>query len=225
MLKRITFTGLDDNTSVDALVQLEKDYADINIEWGILFGGTYKNRYPTWDKVNEALSKLKNCSAHLCGAQFREVYENPIVVVAMYKRFGRLQLNFNTAKSPLDPLKLNKLFEFNPSKEFVLQYNKSNKQIVLQQFALKAENFNILFDASGGRGKVVKEWPKPICKFCSYSGGLGPDNLASQLSLIQEAVGNDDFGIDMESNVRTDNNFDTGKIEECLKIVRKFNSE
>ena len=217
MLTRVTFTGLDDNTNIDDLLALEKEFAHINIEWGILFSakrGT--DRYPSPYKVNEALSKLKNCSAHLCGAVFDNFYNNPFGY--NYGRFKRIQLNFNTRN--ISALRLSTIFKMYPEKEFILQYNKSNKDVIEYLTKYKNTNWTVLFDSSGGHGVSVQEWPKPLeYVACSYAGGLGPHNLGVELPRICDITGELPFGIDMEGQIRTDNKFDVHKVKQVLEIV------
>lgn len=106
-----------------------------------------------------------------------------------------------------------------------------------------------LFDKSGGAGVLPKAWPSPAFSaagqqtqaslfhatdarahdteymYYGYAGGLGPDNLAEQLPLIDAAAGKDTrIWIDMETKVRSraDRVFDLYKVEEALKICEPF---
>jgi hypothetical protein len=54
---------------------------------------------------------------------------------------------------------------------------------------------------------------------------LGPDNIAEQLRLIEKAAhahGSFDYWADMESGIRTGNQFDLGKAEAVLASAEAF---
>jgi len=224
-LKRITFTGLDDYTNIDDLVKIENDFPHLNIEWGILFSAATRPRYPSAAKAKEATTKLKNCAAHLCGKVFDTWYNSYYEEFFLARErelegFQRVQLNFNNQHKPLMPLKLHSLMMMY-DKEFILQYNKANKSLIDEMVSYKIpKNWTILFDASGGRGTIVSSWPAAIDEIeCSYAGGLGPDNLMAQLGLIKDAANGKAFGVDMESNIRTNDRFDVVKIEQCCVVA------
>ena len=79
----------------------------------------------------------------------------------------------------------------------------------------------MLFDASRGCGIERSDWPVPLPgTHCGYAGGLGPDNLATQLTRIQAAAGDYAYWIDMEGKLRTPEDlFDIGRAEACLREV------
>ena len=52
-----------------------------------------------------------------------------------------------------------------------------------------------------------------------YAGGLGPDNLRTEIPKIAEASGRHDFWIDMEGKVRDDSDrLDLSKVRRVLEI-------
>lgn len=66
-------------------------------------------------------------------------------------------------------------------------------------------------------------WPKPFSNVrTGYAGGLNPDNLEEQLTKIAAVVGNNSVSIDMESGVRTNNEFDLDKVRRCLQMAKDF---
>ena len=85
-----------------------------------------------------------------------------------------------------------------------------------------------LFDSSGGRGVVEKSWPKiphheygPI--WCGYAGGLGPDNIKEELQKIEEAVGEAEIWIDMETKLRNKKDqFDLNLCEQVLQEAEPY---
>ena len=83
-------------------------------------------------------------------------------------------------------------------------------------------NCSTLFDLSHGAGVLPEQWPKPLPGIrCGYAGGLSPDNIKEQLTLISAAVGDTPIWIDMETHVRSNNDrlFDLGKVEQVLKVL------
>lgn len=115
----ITFTGADDQTDVDGMVALSRDYP---IEWGILFSPTRHGtpRYPTLDWVERLVSAWEfKLSAHLCGGYTRSLLSQlphtlhgfiqwtgddryDCLVSALLTKFNRAQIN--TAQPAVDTL-------------------------------------------------------------------------------------------------------------------------
>jgi len=98
---------------------------------------------------------------------------------------------------------------------------------LLDPILLEQRKISPLFDSSGGRG-VLSEWPKiPNHNFgplwCGYAGGLGPNNIVDELFKIEEAVGDAEIWIDMESKIRNSNNeLDFDLCEKVLKAIEPF---
>ena len=80
-----------------------------------------------------------------------------------------------------------------------------------------------LFDISGGRGIVPKEWPKQK-GYCGYAGGLSPDNLQEQLEKIEKVVDDVPIWIDAETHLRSPDNsiLDLDKVRSFLEIARPW---
>jgi phosphoribosylanthranilate isomerase len=84
-----------------------------------------------------------------------------------------------------------------------------------------SSNHQVLFDQSGGRGIETTEWETPLeNKICGYAGGLGPQNINEQFSLIQ-SVADRPFWIDMEGKIRTEDILDLALCKEVLSKVSK----
>jgi len=70
---------------------------------------------------------------------------------------------------------------------------------------LELPNHSILVDNSGGRGITPETWSRPdTVKPVGFAGGLGPDNLATELPRIGDLLQGDHWWIDMESKLRDD---------------------
>jgi phosphoribosylanthranilate isomerase len=84
---------------------------------------------------------------------------------------------------------------------------------------------SVLFDSSGGKGISPKSWPSvPAALRCGFAGGLGPDNLASELGRLERIVGDRSVWIDMQSRVRSEDGavLDLAKVRACLEASRAY---
>ena len=95
-------------------------------------------------------------------------------------------------------------------KEFIFQYNDNTKQAI-QKLHDSGAKFSLLFDASGGQGITPYTWQKPIYEThpMGYSGGLSPNNVISNLKLINPLVPDDaEIWIDAEGKLKSADLFD-----------------
>jgi phosphoribosylanthranilate isomerase len=227
-INRITITGADDKTSLQDLVDLSVQFPFV--EWGILFSlsraGT--NRYPSikWIKgIGEVEPGTVNLSAHLCGIYPRDILQknNFDVVVRTYVNnyFQRAQINFNFSNTEWKSEYLLKLLK-DTETQYILQANKSNAVVI--EAIKETENFDILYDSSGGRGTEIKEIKPPFEKhYTGYSGGLNPDNIEAFCQQIIDYPSATSVFIDCESGVRDDKDeFDLNKVRKYLEICQKY---
>jgi phosphoribosylanthranilate isomerase len=105
-----------------------------------------------------------------------------------------------------------------------LQIHGGNQKFIDSIIPYTGNEFNYLFDASGGNGIEIQDVPKPFQnKYCAYAGGLSPDNIKVKLELLDKSLPNKSvIGIDMESGVRTDGVFDLEKVKQCLLEIEKY---
>ena len=76
---------------------------------------------------------------------------------------------------------------------------------------------------AGFRGIAPDHWPPPLAgHFCGYAGGLNPDNIDRHLDLMRDAAGDELVWIDMESGIRTNDNFDLSKCRRVLEIAAEY---
>lgn len=88
------------------------------------------------------------------------------------------------------------------------------------EFPEKHGNIYWLHDQSGGKGKVANIYPRPNYNdnyVVGYAGGINPDNVKEILEKIPAA--DDNFWIDMENGIRTDDWFDIDKAIKVLENV------
>lgn len=203
----ITFTGVDDHTSIDDMHRLSSAYP---IEWGVLFSPKHQGegRYPTMRFILTLLSKRStdlNLSAHLCGGDARDVIElgESRRDKLIYDHFQRAQINTT-----------------DPEVKHSLIANWAHHMKVKAILQCRADfpdisgDVEFLFDASGGRGLAPKAWPHGMPRRCGYAGGLNPDNVAAAVADIgTKAVA---YWIDMETGVRDER--DRFSIEKCQAV-------
>lgn len=225
MLKRVTFTGPDDHTSIEELLAISKEHP--YVEWGVLFpsrGGM--SRFPSADWVGRLIDATRGTgvqlSGHLCEPWVGMILAGEMPVPTL-QGFGRFQLNTHGV-----PMKLVADWYALPAR--------SGCEIILQLDGVTAEKMRVsldgqhsdvfsgLHDLSHGAGVLPSEWPDQVAglKWTGYAGGLGPHNLADQLLRIDRASGGADYWIDMETHVRTDGLFDLNKVRACLQICEAF---
>lgn len=227
-LKTVTFTGADDTVAPADLVALSKK-TRLNVEWAILFSQSKSGveRYPSLEWV-EALPQSSglNLAAHLCGKWADDAIKGEITFLRedSYKKlFNRIQLNLGKER----------LKQAVGNKSLMSAITACGKPVILggdysgvDSSFVKEGNFQVLFDASDGRGISTKVWPEPYdTKLTGYAGGLGPDNLREELRKISQIVGPQDFWIDMESSLRVNGKFSLAKCEEVLAIVEECQAQ
>lgn len=231
MINRITITGPDQMTSPQDLNFLTQQYPAV--EWAILVSASQtgkSKRFPGIDQILDIIEELDrpNLSLHLCGSYVRDllmgdgtfIYET---LAPIWKHFQRVQINTHGQPHPYDPMKVVEFLKLWPEKEFIFQMDQENTQ-VLTECAAMGVNCSGLFDMSHGAGVSPKEWPLPF-KFvkCGYAGGIGPENIAREMEKIDQLVGNTMTWIDMETKVRTNEDWlDIEKVEHCLSAHARY---
>lgn len=226
MLTGVTFTGADDSVKVSELVGLAREWPQV--EWGILFSMRNEGgwRFPSEDWVNELASSggsEMRLAAHLCGRWVREM-----VVKGNYNwkekgyasMFKRVQLNFHTEDhGKLEGL-IGVLERGEEGREIIMQCDGVHDGLVKTIEGKWHGQVVPLFDLSGGAGIVPQEWPRAWRGVKNgYAGGLGHENIGKELARIREAVGEEDFWIDMERKVRSedDREFNLRKVRSVLE--------
>lgn len=201
----ITFTGADDNTSIEGMIELSRQYP---IEWALLLSPKRQGegRYPSLGFVREVIREPLAFAAHLCGGDAREVIESGYSKHDFLIMVDRVQIN--TADPHVQPTLIAQWAD-SISVKGILQCREQFPEI---------SAIDVLFDASGGRGIEPKTWPKaPVGQFVGYAGGLNPSNVTDAVSKISAIA--DNYWIDMETGVRTDDRFDLDKCRAVCEAV------
>ena len=226
-INKLTITGADNSVGVDTLRVASILFPFI--EWGILFSSQLRPRYPTKSYVDDLSQHSDlNLSAHFCGWYANEVLEqkNYELITRLSPNFKRVQLNYNFGKS--SRYNLDGLFNFANSyseKDIILQYNKSNAETLNHFVAINIlpRNIHFLHDSSGGRGTVIERiLPTIGNQYTGYAGGLNPDNIESICDMISGDEDDFEVWIDLESGVRTEDQFDVDKMCRILQSVVKY---
>lgn len=216
-LKRVTFTGADDKTSIDEIVEVAKEFPFVEI--GILVSASREGqpRYPSreWQRRfrDAALDADIDVAMHVCGLYSREFFH---AEVSPWERLGpikhcarRIQINGGPKHCSMRlPRWIREIMNRERAKEFIFQI--PNGQDALRAcFDCNLPAF-ALFDESGGKGEVPKLRHVPVggstiaCagkRFIGYAGGIGLTNLHRELDKIEYAC-SDDYWIDMEGRLR-----------------------
>lgn len=239
----ISLTGADDQVSPDALARISARYP--KVEWAILYfpekEGTPRNPSRQW-REDFLASRLPNTAAHLCGKEvFRDLLDPKKLDqrVADLSRYGRIQLNINARDQEFSDDEVLSIYRtlHQAGLRLILQHHAASESVINQfigELDVSArKEVDILFDASKGAGQLPERWPVPedVHLFCGYAGGLGPDVLEAELPRIEASVAKSTggsefpFWIDMESGLRTDNQFDLDKAISVLEICQRRDVE
>ena len=221
IINKVTITGIDNNTSVDLLEKIQKEYPFV--EWGVLIASSPgRDRQPTEEYILGLKDKKLNLALHICSDHVRNILTDGNIELK-YDFFKRYQINFNFKHTKHDLSNYSKLINKYKDKSFILQSNYSNEtyidKILIDN---KPTNTHILYDSSGGKGTEIKNIKPPYKSiYTGYSGGMGPDNIVEISKLITLHNNDDRVWIDMETNVRTNNKLDLEKVKKVLKVIDK----
>lgn len=211
---KITLTGVDENTDLRLLGHLSETHP---VEWGFLYSPKQQGepgRFPSTYFIKKALALAPSSvhiALHVCGKGVNDVLTAEPVATALVElltaRSGRLQLNFNHRKRPVDLPALAKFITSNQNLPVITQIHNGNSEVqpgLFKILGITPTNHQMLFDASGGRGQVATILEAPRYGIhCGYAGGIGPDNIVERVTTINGMVGGLDTWIDMESSLRT----------------------
>lgn len=236
-LTHCTLTGVDETVGMDRIADLSKDFP--LVEWGFLYSPKRQGqpgRYPPVGLLARNFQVLPahvRVALHVCGdgvpnliAGAGNSSERQLLDLVA-ARGGRVQLNFSQRRKPVDLDALAKVMARYPDTVFITQENAANTGVWEALRDLGAHNHAVLFDGSGGRGLTCTVWPQPAPISCGYAGGLGPDNIQTELLKIAAVADGLDTWIDMEGKLRVTgldgvDRFDLDACGVCLMVARAY---
>lgn len=228
-LTHITFTGVDEWTDIDRLVDIQRRYP--KAEFGVLFSNNWRNngnRYPSPEFIRKLRDRGLRLSCHLCGSLAREIMQwgggmaSVTELGSLLDIFQRIQLNVAGFKGE-------SLYNIKPgdAQEIIIQQG-DNLSLFEQCYIISGEHIAVLLDRSGGRGidTPIDFPPYAFRVHVGFAGGINPDNVIGKVKNITTSSLVGKFWIDMESGVRTDDRFDLDKVEDvCKKVYDEFLTE
>ena len=223
------------------------------MEFGVLHSEKQagKGRYPKQETISKfLLERLHNeavkLSAHLCGSICRDFFKTPNRDWRILSEFDRIQLNRNFAKDPLnsseswDRVHENAMTAFRPNctGKVILQLNPNNIGAICDLLTNPnnriTRHLNLLYDHSGGRGKVLDVgrnlklgFDQTIANTYAaetipgYAGGITVKNvkpMVTNLDMLYRFQKRNQFSIDMESGLRDDD--DRFSVDLACQVVR-----
>lgn len=229
MNKFLTFTGVDNKTSLTSLQILTNKYS--NIEFGILVSKSNTNldkvnRFPNFETIDKILNAdLPSVSCHICGELARHyVHTGDFSEIRDFlghervDKFSRFQLNIRGYDNY-------KLFVIDEDIHIIIQVSDPKSyQYFYQMRELNQDKVEALIDYSGGHGKLgCFNYVSDGDETFGYAGGIDINNIAYLTGYIEGRNEYDvDYWLDMESSVRTDDWFDTSKVREICSEFTKF---
>lgn len=230
----VTLTGIDDHTDLGALAALAAEFPFV--EFGVLLSSssTGKGRYPSAATMAALAGRAEDLrlSGHLCGALVKALVKDgdlePAQQLAgpLWPRLSRLQINIKGREHEVSVnATVSALMAKKPTalSEVILQC--ADLAVVrplaegISAAGLKA---SLLFDRSGGKGELPREWPEGDFVFpCGWAGGLSPSNVAAELARIAPKT-KGPFWIDMEGQLRDADRLDLAKCRAVLAAVKSL---
>jgi hypothetical protein len=246
MLDRVTITGADDTTDIETMLNLSREYPFL--EWGILVSrkAEGRGRFPSRTWIDELVAAVATrpeveLSTHVCGAWVRAMFMGELdwsQLPTVIGKSNRIQINTHAEIHQSTTAMWTSLAQ-HPTKQYVFQWDGVNDHLTYAAKAMPCKGgigikVAVLFDTSGGAGILPESWPEPLNGiYCGYAGGLGPDNVAENISKIEKLYANPfrhsiaparTFWIDMERRVRTndDSRLDMDAVRRVLEQSAKF---
>ena len=211
---RLTFTGIDEKTDLEAMGRL----AGAGTELAVLVGTPtgHAPRFPKLDRVieiRETCRRLRLPSAiHLCGPFAQAVNQSRFgETLELCRGFGRVQVN-----APAN--------EYRPV--YLQDFREALGRPVIVRHRMPYRNSRpwagggiaYLFDRSGRAN--FDEWSPPWNETdCGYAGGVTPENIREAVARIGTFPR--DPWIEIEGAVRTEDRINLQKVEQLMRNARE----
>jgi hypothetical protein len=217
----VTFSGVDESVHPAQLLEIRSHY--FPVEWGICLAKDREKqpRFPGIDWI-KGLPPASNLSAHLYGSLAQDFLAGDDTdLIARYGEilplFRRIQISCEAEK--IDSKGWSAIADKYKDKKLTIEVPVENPNPAVLETKLEA---SILFN----RGQSNAQWPKAPkgANGCGYAGGLSPENLSKQLSLLMSAARQAGYWwIDVNSSLRViKDDRDFFSVEICKKVVREI---
>lgn len=204
----ITFTGVDQWTSVPRMIELSRQYP---IEWAVLCSYDKAGQHPRYPAPADVAEFVNTTTirkaAHLCDELGRQAAIRMEPHPHYVQAFERMQINHRNP-SPLETaIAAEGSTPYIPT---IMQWRGPFPET-------RPRYIQLLFDQSGGRGQLPSEWPKYPGYWVGYAGGISAANVIHVIDAI-DADG--PYWLDMESSVRDeDDHFDLDRVQVVCEAV------
>ena len=226
-IEYITCSDMREHNDIDEIISLGKKYpmAEFAIQAHPSKFSQHMSRYVWFDtlvhaarvnKMNLAMHVNAEYRTELCFGNIpyslRRLWEirrddnTPVI--------SRVQVNINGGNDKFDfyPDKVANIIRAYPGIKFIFQYAPAQYERI-RQLAKQNVPFALLYDVSGGEGKLSRDsWGGIILPAhqTGYAGGLSPDNVVENLNYINTLLpANYDTWIDAEGKLKSPD--DNGK--------------
>lgn len=220
-LLSVTFTGVDETTSFSDLARLSATCPAI--EWGVLYShqrAGKEGRYPSLAWIQALQTQWDprwRRALHLCGSAAHDWIAGDPTMRELAKLFDRVQLNVVGDRT--DQAALRQALEAGAHPAVITQHHAANQG--LTDALSGCPQHAVLFDGSGGRGRLPEQWPTPVPgKAVGYAGGLGPATIAQQAQIIGQRVAGHAHWLDMEQALRdAQDRFDPSSVARVIEAL------
>jgi hypothetical protein len=240
-LEKITCSDMREHNEIDEIINLGTRYpmAEFAIQAHLSKFQGHMPRYIWFDTLLHAARTTNVQLAMHVNSQWRTelcLGRVPYELRRMWnmKRYngkpiiGRVQININGGEDYFRfyANKVADIIRAYPDIKFILQYTPKQAKR-LQRLDKTGASFSILFDASGGNGKLPDKWITPALPGhqMGYSGGLSPENIAENLAKIDSVLPRDyKTWIDAEGKLKDQitKQFDTARAELYIQNALKY---
>lgn len=221
-ISTITCSDPREDTSVDKLIEFMNEFSDVEIAVQASEAkiGMGTPRRVWFDELLHAVRnnpRRLNLAMHV-NMEYCEKFSNGEIPADLAPWFfavrsddmqpviKRWQINYSGSKCSINPYRVMDMMGKYLDHEFIMQHNSTNASNMVLQRLQKIGTwikFSVLYDASGGAGKLPTQWHAPYAHYkTGYSGGLGAENIAMQLDNIATVAGDRIVWIDAEGKLK-----------------------
>ncbi len=247
-ISTITCSDPREDTPIDKLVAFMNEFPDVEIavqasksKIGL---GTPRN---TW--FNELLRAVRNNPRRLnlamhinmeyCQKMCRGEIPDVLLPWFLARRaddnmpvIKRWQINYSGNKCSFNLYDFANMLHAYSNHEFIMQNDSTptnNKVLqLLQERIIPGDKFSVLYDASNGAGKSPDVWRAPYARIkTGYSGGLRPENIATELDKIAAVAGRRIIWVDAEGGLKKPGTktFDIARAREYVSAIHQWGNQ